>query len=231
MKKLLAILLAWFSAFFNNVAYVSAPESEGYQPGMYYKLETGESMPDYRENVQVTNQLDSKSACTMSNYVAKRFDNTAESLRIYAKSGGDYSYWWQASTATNPCDTGSINSAASETSIPKGAVIIAPAACIRTTAATTKQSYPVSMTLEFTRNNQVYIVTITGLHCWACDAFRELPTLDGVPVIVHTYEDNGHAYSKGEVLGIAGNNCKITIVKKNSSKTESATWGEFFATQ
>ena len=226
MKRLLAILLAWLTSLYNNVAYVET-ENTSYQPEMYYRLETGESKPDYRTNQQITNRLDERSVCFQNNYIATALDYSAEYLRVDGKND-DYGYWWQVSTSSTPFDLSLVDNSSQSFTLESGAIIVAPFKCYRTTSATTIQPSPVAMTVEFERNGDLYIVNITNMYCWACDAFRDLPEIDGIPAITHSYKDEGHSYSKGEVLGIATDNCIIQVWKKSGSSTQVTSWKEFY---
>lgn len=223
MKELFAILLAWLAAFTNSVDYVPPPENRGFAPGEYFTLETENAQPDYRTNSQVTNKLSEKNVCFQSNYIPTRISSDATVTKV--GSDDEYYYWWYANdTYTDEDMSGSIIDSPGDQSI-----IVAPAACTRITSAGTQQNYPMMMELQFNVGSDTYIAHISGMYCWSCDAFRDLPTDSaGAPVVVHTYTDTSHAYSKGHVVGIATADTKIECFKSSDSGMESVPWGEFY---
>ncbi len=200
MKKLLAWLMAFVVALFNNVEYTKMDAHE-YDSSKIYYLDVEEARPDYRYQRSDLDINSSEVSCRYSNYSqsAKRVQYGADQPSIKA-------YWFESPGIRLEDIT---DSEKSITLTSEGRPIYAPYDCILTTENLSANDGTTMEVVCTISGQERYRISISGMSKWYCDKLR---TTTGF----HTWdnpEPNGrkHTFSAGNVLGYQSSNTVIVV--------------------
>ena len=209
MKRILAMLASLWFAIANNIGYQASADVP-YQAGEYFVIEEGFS-PDYRSLYDKQPIAGGNNNCFYSTHPVQSGLHlyTGDDLKQYedlcAFTKDAYKEW---KTGNIPDTTGYAP--------PAGSYIYSPFAGKILSNPTTSDGTAMEVRVELS-NGEKYVISITGMECWYCDIARDLSVVE--PDKFHTYSDLGKAATvkAGSLLGVAGDNCNIMIVREGSS--------------
>lgn len=200
MKKLLAWLMSFFIALFNNVEFTTRDIRE-YDINNVYRLETEDKMPDYRTQSQILNNVSSSVSCRNRNFFGngKKID--------YKNEEPDIKAYWFLSERKSIDDIS--NSEKTITLSMPNKEIIAPYNCYLSNENLAANDCTTMELVCVIHNKDAYRISISGMSMWYCDKNRQ-------ELLPHTWENpdsNGvkHQFSAGNVLGYTSENTVITV--------------------
>lgn len=219
MKKLLAWLMSFFIAMFNNVEF-TRQDSREYDASNIYRLECEMRQPDYRTQAQIHNTISSSVSCRSAN-----FSGNGKKVNYGSTSPSIKAYWFtEAPININDITASDKSVTLSEVDAP----IIAPYDCVLTNENLSANDCTTMEVVCKINNEERYRISITGMSMWYCDKNR-------TELLPHTWEnpdDNGkkHNFSAGDVLGYTSGDTVITVnaMKNGAVSDESITLHDFF---
>lgn len=221
MKKLLAWLMSFFIALFNNVDFTQQDNRE-YDASNVYRLECEEREPDYRTMQQIHNSISSDVSCRNKNF-------SGRGKRVnYGNQNPPLQAYWFLENSMNLDEIS--DSDKSLTVNGSGQAIIAPYDCILVNENLAANDCTTMELICTIHNEEKYRIAITGMSKWYCDKNRE-------QLLPHTWENpdkNGkkHTFSAGNVLGYTSEETVITVnAMRNGAVTDASITLRGFFTQ
>lgn len=214
MKRLLSLILTFFFALNNNVAF-QASDAKPFAPESYYRVE-GNEEPDYRYMYENYTNLQTSGKCISTS------TNLSNNATLVVLDDAINLKYWFVSGKTD-IDENFLDNIGEEYTFEKNAYIVAPQACI----VQTKTSDGGGHSMLLATSDGKYKIYVQGMERWFCDRRRSTP--DGIDPMdytwVHTANVEGYTIPKGYMIGVADEGTTVTIVTADGA---AATMTEFY---
>ena len=208
MKRLLALIMTFFFAMNNNVAF-QASDNSVYSPESYFRIE-GNEAPDYRYMYENYTNIQTTGKC-----LGQSMNASAGIKPLHVSDTGPYKYWFDGSD-TEMDEKGTGLSAFGDTYTFKDtAYIIAPQDCV----VETRSSDGGGHSMKLTTTDGQYTIYVQGMERWFCCRRRSTP--DGVDPAeytwIHTINTYGYKIQRGYLIGIATEGTTVHVEKADGT--------------
>lgn len=208
MKRVLAMILTAVFCMINNVDFQMNSDVPFIEEN-YFKVEEGRA-PDYRYVTQNYNNLSTSGNCLRSSvYLSK--------ARLYrVDMQHPEKAWFDLSTAEVNAEVVGSYSSTNEYQFSGITDIVCPQKCTIKSDSASSDGH--SMELETTDGK--YIIYITDMSRWFCCRNRKLePGMSDMDQVwAHTVNLTGTTLGRGDMIGVANSNTKISFYLNNDNK-------------
>lgn len=204
LKKLLAIVLAFFTSLFNSLEF-QISDDKVYSESAYYTISEDDE-PDYREFYGSINAGADTSGCKTTNYNAQgKLVDMAGTTVMYE------GYWLENGTYKNIND---ISDQEQGYTFNSESYIIIPYDGVLQSDSTNNNG--TTMTIFCSVGDVTYRLSISGMQCWYCDIGRHYSSDDNT---FHTSENQkGKSFKAGNVIGLSTAGTSISIAPIKNGK-------------
>lgn len=218
MKRLLALIMTFFFAMNNNVAF-QASDNSVYAPESYFRIE-GNEAPDYRYMYENYTNIQTTGKCLGQSLNV----STGTSLLQVEENGikGPYKYWFDSSDHSMKVE--GLSAFGNTYTFEGTAYIVAPQDCIVETTSSDGGGH----SMKLTTTDGKYTIYVQGMERWFCCRRRSTP--DGVDPAeytwIHTINTYGYKIPRGYMIGIATQGTTVTVERANGVSISTMT--EFY---